>query len=136
MNILILDASVLGALLFNESPVLYRRITSILKLVSSGKAKIVAPGLLPLEISNVIKNRVKKAEAIDLFNDFSNLPIEFLSLSLSEIKDILGLACDYNVTTYDASYHFLAKKLGGTFVTCDRKYFEKAKKLGSIELIT
>jgi len=39
------------------------------------------------------------------------------------------------VTVYDAAYHSLALTLGGTFVTADRIYYDRARKVGSVALL-
>jgi len=38
-----------------------------------------------------------------------------------------------SVSFYDASYHALAKKIGGVFITADNRYYDKAKVVGNIE---
>lgn len=136
MKTYIFDASILGCLLFNENVKIVKKIKTIIINASVKKAKICAPTLLPYEISNIIKNRVGKDQSQNLFRDFANLPIELVNITSEQMAKILEMAGDYDVTTYDASYHYLGKFLDGTFITCDQKYFQKAKKLGGIELIS
>lgn len=135
MKIYIFDASILGCLLFNESVFLVKKINKLIKLAREKKIRIIAPDLLSYEISNIIKNHTNKEDSKNLFADFISLPIELIGITSEQMKKILEMACDHSVTTYDASYHYLAKFLDGTFVTCDGKYYQKAKELGSIELI-
>ena len=135
MKIYIFDASILGCLLFNESNTLVKKINKLVKLAKENKIRLVSPNLLSYEISNMIKNHSSKEDSKNLFNDFISLPIELVGITSEQMKKILEVACDYNVTTYDASYHYLAKFLDGTFVTCDGKYYQKVKELGSIELV-
>lgn len=41
-----------------------------------------------------------------------------------------------NVSFYDASYHALAIHQNGTFLTCDKRYVEKAAEFGHIQLLS
>jgi len=39
------------------------------------------------------------------------------------------------ISFYDAAYHALALNTGGTFITADKKYYEKTKSEGNIMLL-
>lgn len=58
-----------------------------------------------------------------------NLGIEIASKAQELMNKFKG------VTFYDAVYHALAIKLGGTFITADNKYFEKTKSARHIKLL-
>jgi len=54
-------------------------------------------------------------------------------LDLGICKLIFELMKNLSVSFYDASYHALAKKIGGVFITADNRYYDKAKVVGNIE---
>ena len=132
----ILDASFLLAILLEESPAakkVFRKISGEQKL---GKAKLFAPNLVFWEVANGLRYRVvSPQESAALYRKLDELPMEFLLLDSEQMLFAINLAYDLEATVYDTSYHVLAKSLDGTFLTCDQKYFQKAKKLGEIELI-
>jgi predicted nucleic acid-binding protein len=58
-----------------------------------------------------------------------NLGIPLASTAQELMKKFKG------VTFYDAVYHALAINLGGTFITADKKYFEKTRSAKHIKLL-
>lgn len=58
-----------------------------------------------------------------------DLDLSITSKSCEILRKIAG------VIFYDAVYHALAMKLGGTFVTADEKYFRKTKHLKQVMLL-
>ena len=53
----------------------------------------------------------------------------------SEYMESMSFAIKHKVSVYDASYHVLAMRLGCSFMTADRKFFNKVKGLGVVELL-
>lgn len=132
----ILDASfVLGSIL-EDNPVAFKKIKSINRQVEDVKAEIYSLPLLPLEVANGLRFRLKDNKKALLFLDkFSGLPIKYFPLSFNQISEILILSYTHQTTVYDTSYHFLALLLDGIFLTCDEDYYRKAKELNHIELV-
>jgi predicted nucleic acid-binding protein len=88
---------------------------------------IVAPPLLPLEVTNILRQRMQTTEGLSLFaatqhlDDFLALPIEFhspagLHFQALVLADALGLPA-----TYDAHYLALAEHLGCELWTDDQR---------------
>jgi len=69
------------------------------------------------------------------YEKFLDLGLEIYTPDSNGVEQIILMAFEIDATVYDCSYHFVANELGGIFLTCDKEYFKKAKKLGSIELI-
>lgn len=112
----VVDASALSALLFNEpeAPAVTRRL---------GDATLLAPGLLPYEIANVCamkirRDRKRRDLLLEAFALFESLDIEIVDVDHCAA---VVLADETGLTAYDASYLWLARKLGADLVTLDRE---------------
>jgi predicted nucleic acid-binding protein len=95
-------------------------------VVQAGQS-IVAPPLLPLEVTNILRQRMRAnpglslIDATDQLNDFLALPIEYhnpvgLHYQALVLADALGLPA-----TYDAHYLALAEHLGCELWTDDQR---------------
>ena len=95
-------------------------------VVQAGQS-IVAPPLLPLEVTNILRQRMRAnaglslIDATDQLNDFLALPIEYhnpvgLHFQALVLADALGLPA-----TYDAHYLALAENLGCELWTDDQR---------------
>ncbi len=137
MNKYILDASFLVNVLADEGgkkPTEF--FEKISREVKKNSAELYSLPLSFWEVANALRFKLPvQSEARELFARFKVLPIKFLPLALEQMDEVLEMAYQVGGTVYDASYHFLARSLGGTLITCDKKYFQKAKKLGAVELI-
>ena len=110
------DASVVAALLFGEP-----RGAEAAELLAG--EDVAAPDLLPYEVASVclkkIKRRPRDAERLLLAHQLlSRLPITFRPVDQAAV---LGLARESKLTTYDASYVWLARTLGAELLTFDRR---------------
>ncbi len=136
MKNFVVDASYVAAFLLKETAAVEKSFSNIYKLSLSKSAAIYSSPILTSELTNILRFKfLIIGEATDVLRAFFDLPILSYSLSSTDWEDILKLSYELNTTAYDTSYHFVAQLLGGTFLTCDKKYFQKAKKLGAVELI-
>ncbi len=116
MPVKVVDASALGALVFGEPEA-----ETVAKQLS--RSTLVAPQLLWFELASIaFKKTVKHAglegQIREAFRMASRLAIEILSVDHLEVID---LAAQARLTTYDASYLWLARKTGGQLVTLDKR---------------
>ena len=117
MNALkIVDASALAALVFGEPEA--EAIATILE-----GARLAAPSLLDFELANVCLTKMRRhpeqREALRAaFYLADRLAVEIVAVDHAAA---LHLAEVTGLTTYDASYLWLARALGGELVTLDRK---------------
>ncbi len=93
------------------------------KKLHSGKMDLTAPELLKFEVGNVLllalkRKRLTMSMAEEVLRSFAELPIVFEKINES---GVFLLAQKYNLTFYDASYVWLAKKLNVNLLTRDRK---------------
>jgi len=136
MKTYVLDASVILTFLLGEKATVKEKFPKILRQAQKGKVKLYSSYLLPLEIGNGLRYTIKDGIlAEEVLKKFLRLPIDFFVLSSLHYKKILQLSYLLKTSFYDTSYHFLAKILKGVFLTCDTKYYKKAKKLGNIEFL-
>ncbi|MGY4707421.1 type II toxin-antitoxin system VapC family toxin [Candidatus Bipolaricaulota sp. J31] len=112
----VVDASVLGALIFGEP-----RAEEALSLLKG--AELYAPPLLAYELASVARKKALRYPQIKE-KIFHALEIGLsLEINWTEVDhvEVLRLALDTGLTTYDASYLYLARSLGLPLVTFDER---------------
>lgn len=99
------------------------------------QAGAVVPSIWPLEVVNVLlvaerKNRLSEADSIRFLTLISELPI-ILEEKQPKLmmEEILALARASNLSSYDASYLYLAMRKGIPIATVDTKLIEAAKRI-------
>ena len=102
----------------------------------NGLVKIVVPALMFWELGNYLGRHFDEETATSLFNHFQNYQIQQALVTLETATYTVKIMKRYPKTSfYDASYHALAVQLDGIFLTSDKKYYDKAKSLGHIQLL-
>lgn len=136
MKYFVVDASLILKTILKEDESVARKLRSVLEKVKHKKVELISVKLLKSEVANGIRFGEKKSElGLRYFEAIWDLPIKYMTLSKIQMKNCLRLSYDLDTTVYDTSYHVLAKVHNAVFLTCDEKYYEKAKGLGDIELI-
>lgn len=136
MSKIVIDASVILGYLLQKNGKIVERTETLLKKFKKGEVEIHAPQLLFTEVANGLRFSLKdENSAASQFEKYAKLKINYPSFSEVQMKEIIKLSYKLRTTVYDTSYHFLAIMLNGTFLTCDKEYFVKAKHLGKIELV-
>ena len=105
-----------------------------LALLSSwvaGETAIVLPSLWVYEVGNIVgrKNAEKAGEIMALLLDYR---FPEARTDAGHLLTSLDLMRRHAVTFYDASYHAVALKAGGTFVTADDAYVRRAGDAGHV----
>lgn len=103
----------------------------------AGHEIAAVPDLLFYEIGNVLatKTRLSEAAIAEAFSLLWEFSLERFDLGLGEFHGGLALSRKYRITLYDAAYVELSRRLNCSFVTADRKLYEKVKSLRTVELI-
>jgi predicted nucleic acid-binding protein len=105
-------------------------------LGSLGIWEALAPAVWTLEVSNVLlvgekRGRTTSAKSRRFVALIRSLPIRVVDHSPARVFDeVLGLARDRNLTTYDAAYLDLARRLEMPIASIDRRITGAAKRLG------
>ena len=132
MSGFVLDASITLAWCFEDEA--SRATDDILERLSSEPA--FAPALWRLEIGNVLvlaerKKRIDFAKIADFIGSINSLDIRIDKETNTTIfNDIIKLAYNEKITTYDATYLELAMRLGLPLATQDMLLKKVATKLG------
>lgn len=116
----IIDASfVLARLLPDESSNL---VDAVFEKYARGEITFLSSPILPLEIISGLKyvfpKRLSKRQALNLLTDFLGFQIGNLEIDL---KKVLILSLETQITPYDASYLYLAKSENLPLLSLDEK---------------
>jgi predicted nucleic acid-binding protein len=131
----VLDNSIVMSWCFKDQADPYA--DTVLKWLPNAKAFV--PSVWPLEVVNVLiaaerKKLISKSDSIRFLRLLSQLPILVQHESTERLmKDVLVLARDHKLSSYDASYLDLAMKRGLPLATLDIK-LRKAAKSVNLEL--
>ena len=126
----VVDTSVTLAWCFEDEAEAYAE--AVLETLDICEA--VVPAIWPLEVGNVLlvaerNKRLSKADVVRFLALLSNLPV-IVEQETPErmLKEIVALAREQRLTTYDASYLDLAMRLGLPIATRDTTLSKAAKK--------
>lgn len=134
MAAIVLDASVIVAL-YVEEPLSRAARAALLASREAGD-DLHGPDLLVVECANALWKRVGREEldrdaAMDAIGDIATLEdLTRHPLDASLVPPALSLAIAHSLTAYDAAYAALALQLGGTVLTGDARFVERASKAG------
>jgi predicted nucleic acid-binding protein len=99
------------------------------------EAAAVVPVIWPLEVVNVLlvaerRNRLQQADSVRFINLLSQLPIvvdrDWLD---SRMEELLAIGRANNLSSYDASYLYLAMRKGLPIATLDQKLIAAAQQV-------
>src|SRR5574337_540395 len=123
MTVRVVDASALGALVFGEPEA--EKIAAQLS-----DRLLAAPALLPFELASIGLKKIRAHPAQrtliqEAFELTEQMAIESVEVDHSRV---VALANDHNLTTYDASYLWLAQELRAELVTLDTRLLQAMKR--------
>jgi predicted nucleic acid-binding protein len=126
----VLDCSITMAWCFEDEATPYSE--SVLEALADGEA--VVPPLWSLEVANVLvvgerKKRLLPAQSLRFVELLQSLPIE-LDADVRPLGEILGLAREQVLSSYDASYLDLAVRTGLPLASLDGPLLEAADRFG------
>ncbi len=112
---LVIDASIVGAVLFDEPE-------CDQALARMRSRQLFAPQLLDYEITNVAVTKLRKgldaASAEAALRLYDEVDIQLLE---ADVPEMLRLAARYQLSAYDAAYLWLAAALKAPLATFDRQ---------------
>ena len=130
--VFVIDNSVIMGWCFEDEEDDYA--DAALECLATGEA--LAPAVWPLEVGNVLlaaerKKRLNRAAIIRFLELLGALPIRVEQESPDRMfKEIVSLAWEQNLSTYDASYLDLAMRRGIPIATRDTALAEAARQCG------
>lgn len=124
MSEIVIDASVMVSILFEDEESEYSK--SVLECIMQGRGVIV-PEIFHAEVLNVIlvserRGRIDNDDIYQMLKFLSDL--EVVTMSFTNKKEILRLARNYNLTSYDATYLGLAINKKIHIATLDKRLME------------
>ncbi|WP_287601687.1 type II toxin-antitoxin system VapC family toxin [Thiothrix sp.] len=129
--ICIVDASVLLKWLLPSEQEDYLEQAFVLRdALVRGEIDVVVPALWRFEVGNTLC-RLMPDYAQELLALCADLGLQEVK-NEAWIQEAVRLATNYPVTFYDASYHAVAKLLGGVLVTADKRHVDKVIAEGHI----
>ncbi len=112
----VVDASALAAVVFGEPAGLTVRDTI-------GRERLTAPNLLRFELTNIARTKMlmRPLERPAITRMLETALAFSIVYTAVDFAAVLKLAVDTRLSAYDASYLWLARHLGVSLVTLDRK---------------
>ncbi|MFA5792807.1 MAG: type II toxin-antitoxin system VapC family toxin [Candidatus Gracilibacteria bacterium] len=134
-KIYITDSSVAIKWLTKEEPFATEAL-KILNDYATEKIKLIVPDIFWWELGNYFGRETDSKTAYAILMSLKKYRFATYMLDNEHTLTALRIMEDYSgVSFYDASYHALAIQNKATFITCDEKYYQKARKLGCIKLL-
>jgi predicted nucleic acid-binding protein len=129
--IIVPDASVILKWVLKTDEDHLEKALALLSSWVAGETEIVLPSLWVYEVGNTVgrKNADKAEEIMALLLDYR---FPEARMDAGHLLASLDLMRRHTVTFYDASYHAVALKAGGTFVTADDAYVRRAGNAGHV----
>jgi predicted nucleic acid-binding protein len=130
--VFVLDCSVTMAWLFADEDELYA--ASVRDRLDADVA--VVPAVWPLEVGNALlvaerRKRVSRADAVRFVGILHQLPIDVdATPTPASLDDVLQMAREAGLSTYDAGYLELAATHGLPLATLDERLKRAARQLG------
>ena len=130
-QIVIPDASVILKWVLKTDEDYVEKALTLLSAWVAGETEIVVPSLWVYEVGNIVgtKNAERAEETMALLLDYR---FPEARIDAGHLMASLDLMRRHAVTFYDASYHAVAMKAGGTFVTADDAYVRRAGNAGHV----
>ena len=121
----VIDASALAAFLFAEEG-------GQAVVAKLGRSQMVAPSLLPYELSSVCFKKMRKEPARSeafraALQGYVDMPVELVDLTPLAVLQNVEL---FKLSAYDAAYLCLAMQRNAQLITLDADLGKAAKKLG------
>lgn len=133
-KLIIIDASVSLKWLIKENEPFQDEALRLLKDFYEKKIIVKVSHIWLSEICNILPRKIQDHSMLcELVSGLMLYKIEKVMMNLSMISIAFEIMLEFpKVSFYDASYHALALKEGGVFLTADKKYYNMTKKKGAI----
>jgi len=102
-----------------------------------GKNEVVVPDLLLYEVSNALRYNPNfdENDVAEAVNSLFDLGMSIIVPTQKVLKSAINLGFERSITIYDSFYVALAKEINFTFITADRKLYQKTKDLSFVKFV-
>ena len=135
----VIDACVFAKLYIQEPD--REQAIALLKTLVDKKNMIIVPQLFFYEIMSVAKyGDIEISHVLHVLQTYQKTNLQLLEPDLNMLKTAIAITDSGHPKSgypsfYDAIYHAIALCLDCLFITADKRYYEKTKQLGKIELL-
>ena len=134
MKYYVIDASVVLNMILKDDKHTAPTFKALIADAKKNKIRLFSTAFLGHEVANGLRySDKKKEEVLEIWEYFIKLPIARIELEKNFLGSVANLSRKLDTTVYDTAYHYLAMVIEGTFLTRDKKYYQKAKELGNIK---
>jgi len=129
MNKIVIDASAVVKWFSSEREKYFEESLELLGSIKRGKVLAYAPLFLLVEILNVslMKKHLKEEKSKRIIQELMQSGIHFIQLDEEGIRGIDKIMYEYEVTSYDAIYLYLAKEKECKLLTFDNQLLKIGK---------
>ena len=132
---IILDASVVVKWFSEEEYT--EKALEIRERIRMGEERVIVPDLLLYELANALKYNPSfdANDVSDALTSIFDMDVDIVTPIPEIINSAVTLAFEHNITVYDAFYIALAKETELTFITADRRLYERVRDLDFVKFI-
>lgn len=135
-QLLVVDSSVIVKWVNTQKEENIGQANKILEDARAKKVELFTSELAKYEVGNalLVKKNLDLTQAYISLGIIHNLPVNFVSQTLSLAQSTYKIGQELNITFYDASFLSVAEQLGATLVTDNVKHHGKSKKVKVVPL--
>ena len=135
LRMYVLDASVIAKWFLPEED--SSLAAEFKKGFAQGAYEIACPDLLLYEFTNLLRYNpaITDKESEEMLRNLFDLQIYLVVPQLNHLIEAERLAREHDISVYDAIYLAVAKELGFTLVTADKKLYERVNRLNFVRLL-
>jgi len=127
----VIDASVIAKWVLPGEPY-QENVVRLKEDFVSASTELCAPSLIIEEIANTLwraikLDRISEKDAKEAMEALNDMGIELYEADWGKACQELNIACNFDLTVYDASYPLLSDRTKSSLITADKKLYEKAK---------
>lgn len=129
----VLDSSVLLKW-FRQGEELADRALALRAAFLAGELEVVLPWLAAYEVANVLrfKRDLTSSQVQDAVQALLDMDLSWVAPTPALMRRAVALACEADLTVYDATFVALAEGLEATFITADERLTERLGDRGRV----
>lgn len=134
MKWIVVDASVVVRAVSDKNSRVSKKFFKLKERILKKDVYLFSPPIFWVECANALRFSTKNEKRSKKYlREIFELPIHLTQPTSKSVMRALEISHQVSDTVYNSWYHITALWLGATFITADKKYYNKAKEIGSIE---